>query len=113
MSIDPNQGQAFVQITIGQVYSEVTGMRQEVRDLMHSVQSMVGTSTDHEQRIRRIEQVMVTEQDLKELQAAWVVQNRTDGERFTSLEKWRWTAGGVVVTLSVGGGALVSHFLSR
>lgn len=51
-------GQAFVQITIGQVYSEVTGMRAEVRDLTTNVRTAFERVNDHETRIRTLERRM-------------------------------------------------------
>jgi len=50
--------QAVVQITLGQVYSEVTGMRAEVQGLSSAVRSALELGHDHETRIRSLEKRM-------------------------------------------------------
>lgn len=103
MSLDPGNGGAFVQITIGQVYSEVTGMRQEVRDLTHSVQGAVGQLGDHETRIRTLEHTTASLKDLKD-------SDDDHEKRLRGLERRVWAAAGLATALS-GGSTLVAYLM--
>jgi hypothetical protein len=59
MTADPlTPGQAVVQITLGQVYNEVTGTRREVTALAEAVKSSLAIGADHETRIRTLERRM-------------------------------------------------------
>lgn len=59
MTADPmTPGQAVVQITLGQVYNEVTGTRREVTALAEAVKIALTMGTDHETRIRTLERRM-------------------------------------------------------
>lgn len=59
MTADPTtSGQAVVQITLGQVYQQVSEMRTDVRDLAGSVRTAITTLGDHETRIRILERRM-------------------------------------------------------
>lgn len=114
MSVDPNG--AFVQITIGQVYSEVTGMRQEVRDMAHSVQNAVGQLSDHEARIRSVERAGASTQELEEVRKDFVLKLKEIrdefGPRMSSVEKRVWMAAGVVTAVSVGASGVITAWLS-
>jgi len=59
MTADPTTPiQAVVQITLGQVYEQVSNTRNEVRDLAAAVHAALAQGADHEARIRILEQRM-------------------------------------------------------
>jgi hypothetical protein len=59
MTADPTTPtQAVVQITLGQVYTEVREMRREVQDLSSAVHGAIAVGADHETRIRTLERRM-------------------------------------------------------
>ena len=56
MTADPTTPtQAVVQITVGQIYSEVKTTGQDVRDMKGTVAAVLNMATDHETRIRSLE----------------------------------------------------------
>lgn len=119
MSVDPNgvPGSAFVQITIGQVYSEVTGMRQEVRDMAHSVQNAVGQLSDHEARIRTVERAGASAQELEEVRKDFALQLKAVrdeyGPRMSSVEKRVWMAVGASAVVVTPAAALLSQLFGK
>lgn len=59
MTADPTtSGQAVVQITLGQIYNEVTGSRREISTLTEAVKTALALGADHEARIRTLERRM-------------------------------------------------------
>lgn len=92
MSIDPAQypaGQAVVQITLGQVYSEVTGMRAEMRDLTNAIKAAVDLGHDHEARIRTGEQNKADKTELGALEqrVATLERDKVDKTELKALEE--------------------------
>lgn len=102
MSIDPGSpSPPVVQITLREVYSEVTGMRQEIRDLTNAVRTAVDQGRDHESRIRAIERDGATGEDLEKVES-----------RVGSLERRVWMAGGAVAVVSAGASGLIGYVMS-
>lgn len=110
MTVDPNNGGAYVQITLSKVYDEVTGARRELQDLVSTVRPMASQLVDHEQRIRYGEQHGATKDDVDRVIKR--IDERID-PRITSLERWRWAAGGVITVLSTTGGAFLGKLISK
>jgi hypothetical protein len=54
----PVPGEAFVPITLGQIYAEVKETRREVQDLTSAVHGSTAVGADHESRIRTLERRM-------------------------------------------------------
>ncbi len=114
---------AVVQITLGQVYSEVTGMRADVRDLASTMKTAVGQLGDHETRLRAVERDYVTEADLEKVRhaAAEALEKaaRTTADelgaaagRISSLERFRWTVTPLASVLSAAGAAALTKLVS-
>lgn len=92
MTMDPGAApsQAVVQITLGQVFNEVTGLRGDVRDLTSSVKAAVAQLGDHETRVRTLEKESATKEDLEALAA-----------QVQDLQRGRWKTAGAAVAVSV------------
>lgn len=101
--MDPGAGAQSpgVLITMGQVYSEVTGMRQEVRDLATTMKTAIAQIGDHESRLRTVEHDYVTAAELEKLAG-----------RVSSLERFKWTVTPLAMALSGGIGAAVTKAMS-
>jgi hypothetical protein len=104
VTIDPG-GQSGVLITMGRVYEEVTATRRDVGTLTGDVRRALEQGADHEARLRVVEHVGATKQDVEAVEQA-------HGDRLTALERWRWGAGGVVAVVSMGGSVLIGRLLS-
>lgn len=92
MTVDPTgtPSQAVVQITLGQVFNEVTGLRGDVRDLANSVKTAVAQLGDHETRMRTLEKDSVTKDELTALEG-----------QIQELQRGRWKTAGAAVAVSV------------
>jgi hypothetical protein len=126
VSIDPAQSNSAVfQITLGQVYNEVTGMRTDIRDLAAAVRHSTAQGQDHEQRVRTLERESATSSDLEELKrdhalrlaALERVAATTEdvekvrleyGPRMSALERRVYIGIGIATTISVGASWLLT-----
>jgi hypothetical protein len=106
--MDPGNAQAVVQITLGQVYSEVTGMRADLRDLTSTMKTAVGQLGDHENRLRTVEHDYVTSAELDRVKTVASTELEKLVGRVGALERWRWTVTPLVGALSAGVGAAVA-----
>jgi hypothetical protein len=112
VSIDPGSGGVYVQITLSKVYDEVVASRQELRDLMATIRPIAAQVSDHEARMRYQEQTAATKTELDKRDREFDEHFRTADARLTAVERWRWTAGGIITMVSMAGGALIGKLIS-
>lgn len=98
--------QAVVQITLGQVYTEVRQTHEAVQGLVQALEPLKSTVADHESRLRLVDALPQAVEDLETQQG--------DHERRIRRVEWRqgmWAGGAAVFAGSSG--SLITWALTR